>query len=856
MPAAQRLTLLIAPGGFGKTTLLAECCRDVLEGGVPVAWLTLDGRDDPAMLDTYLAYAFNLAGIDFLLPLHSDESGTHSPYPRTALLLRAIESYGGPVVLGLDETERLTDPALVAHLNFLLRGAPANLHMAIAGRELPAGLDVSSSVLGSDAEILTAEDLRFTREDIAGFFERKLSRRDLASVESTSAGWPIALRIRLNENPADLTGSDRVVRDVVGNWVESRLWYSFSEQERELLLDAGLFDWMDAELLDDALGNRDVLRCLQEIRSLDGLLVPVRRDGSEIWQLHSLIRDHCAGWRRRNTPLRYQRVHRDIARALAGRGRTVAAMRHAAHADDMALLATVLLDAGGVRLWLREGIDRLVAADRLLSGEVIAQHPRLALVRCVALAACGRLSDARRVLADARGNLPQTRSAEDLDLFLDTCLAQAMVSFFGCESALTEEMEAMMTHARRVVEAPAIGPVVRWGWEMCLCVHLGLHASFDEALEHGQRLRRLLGTGQGALTSVIDVQFGLIAMAQGRVREALSWYRSGHRLATESLVEGPQLASIASVLLRELDIERNRMEVAAAAESLPREMHRGAQLAAHFAATDIALELTRATRGADGALTLLDDLWARALHAGYPALERHLVALRVSLLVDLGRIDDARQAWTAGALPDTDAGCVDLAGQSWREAESVSCARLRLCTALGELDAGRRLGRTMLEVAAERGLKRTAMRVHVLCLKLEERLGEDPAAIAHLVAFLEMFTETDYARALVREGAVAATVVERFLQRQPDSPLRAAAEGLLAVIRATPTTVVPRLGKRELEVLRRLETDRDDDIAAAIGITRHGVRYRVAAIFGKLGVRTRRQAVRRARALGILPLAE
>ena len=160
-----------------------------------------------------------------------------------------------------------------------------------------------------------------------------------------------------------------MVRDVVDNWVESRLWYSFTEPERELLLDVGLFDWMDAELVEEALGKRDALRRLREIRSLDGLLVPVRGNGSAIWQLHSLIRDYCAGWRRRNTPLRYQRVHCDIAGALARRGRTVAAMRHAAQADDRTLLATVLLDAGGVRLWLREGIDRLVAADRLLSGE-------------------------------------------------------------------------------------------------------------------------------------------------------------------------------------------------------------------------------------------------------------------------------------------------------------------------------------------------------------------------------------------------------------------------------------------------------------------------------------------------------
>ena len=668
-----------------------------------------------------------------------------------------------------------------------------------------------------------------------------------------SAGWPIALRIHQNEKPADLTGSEKVVRDVVENWVESRLWRSFSEQERELVLDAGLFDWVNAELLDEALGTRDALRRLRQIRSLDGLLLPVRRTGSEVWQLHSLIRDHCEGWRRRNTNERYQMVHRRAARALSRRHRTLEAMRHAAQVDDMDLLATVVLDAGGVRLMLRESMDRVVAADRLLSFEAISRHPRLAMVRCVALAVTGRLAEARRMLASAPHRFPETQSADDLDLFLDACLAQALVFFVGCESALTGETESMIEGVRSLMDTPSIDPEIRWAWEFSRCVQLGLQASFDEAMDHGHRLRRLLGSGREGLTAAVDTQFGLIAMAQGRVEEAFSWYRRCERIARERFLERPQLALVASVLRRELDIQRNRMEVTGVARDLPKEMPWGANLAARFAAADIALEIAQQTQGDNDALDLLDDLWAHAVQAGYPALERHLAARRVSLLVDAGRSDDAQRAWIADALPNTDAACVDLTRQSWREAESVSCARLSLCIALGELDAGRRLGQTMLEVAAERALKRTAMRVRVLCLKLEERSGDDLGAVAHLVAFLEMFSATNYARSLVREGAVAATVIEKFLQMQPASPLRTDAEELLTHIKTASSAVSPRFSEGELEVLRLLETERDDDIAAAVGITRHGVRYRVGSIFRKLGVGNRRQAVRRARAMGVLP---
>ena len=804
------------------------------------------------MLDTYLAYAFQAAGLGILEPLRSGEADNHPPYPRTALLLRAIDAHPGPVVLVLDEAERLTNPALVAIVNFLVRGAPANLHMAIAGRELPAGLDVSASVFDSHAEILTADELRFTRKDIAGFFDHKLSRPELATVLSMSAGWPIALRIRQNEGSVTLTGEARVVRDVIENWVETRLWYSFADHEREFLLDVGLFEWIDAEVLDEVLGMQGGMRRLEVIRALDGLLEPVRSGTSKIWQLHPLIRDHCARRRRREAPERYRRVHGDIARALARRGQTVAAMRHAAQADDAVLLAKMLLDAGGIWLWLREGSDLLIAADRLLVDEVVAQHPRLGPVRCAALAAKSRLAEARRMLAPLHGPPPRTVSGEDLNLYLDRFLARAMVAHYGCESGMTKEEAATLTHVQRLTEAPTFDPVVRSTLEFALCHHFNMHAAFDAATDHGLRVQQILGHNP-MLRMSVDVQFGLMAMAQGKVVDANAWYRKGERLARDTFLEDPWFASMVNLLIREMYLERNRMEPVGTIESTPKRLQQGSQLAAHFAATDIALELTRETRGVDGALSMLEDRSAQALQDELPALSRHLAALRVSLLADAGRVDEAQQAWAVNALPETDAGCIDLTHQSWREAESLSCARLRLLMACNEFDVGRRLGRAVLRVAADRGLKRMAMRVRVLCLKLEHRAGKDEAVLEHLLAFLEMFAGTDFARPVVREREVAKEVLERFVQSHRDSPHKRSAEALLAIVNVKPPTAVPPFSDRELEVLGRLETHRDDDIAAALGITRYGVRYHVGNIFGKLKVHRRREAIGRARTLGILP---
>ena len=844
-PPAHRLTLLVAPGGFGKTSLLAECCRPLLDDGVRVAWLTLDGGDEPGVADIYLAHALQVAGLDVEEAIRAGDADTNHAYPRTALLLRLVEASGDPVVLALDEAEQLNTP-LAELVSYLVHAAPPNLHIAIAGRELPDGLDIAAPVLGGDGAILTSDDLRFSREDIAGFFNHRLSGDKLEEVASMSGGWPIALRIRQNE-PVGGLASERVVRDVVENWVDTRFWYSFTDDEREFLSDVGLFEWIDAELIDEVLGTTGSWARLEAMRGLDGLLKPATT-GAEapVLQLHPLIRDHCAARRRRETPERYRHVHAEIARALARRSQTVLAMRHALQAADERLLVTILLDAGGVWLWLHESPDVLVAADRLLGDGVVARHPRLVPVRCLALAAQGRLPEARRLL-----NEPiEPGSSDDEAFFADLVMAGAVVANYGGQSNMTDSQAAVLDRARQLCDRTESNPLLLYVLEQILCHFHGLHASFEEAAVHGGRVRQIAGTNPiAALT--LDVQMGLTAMAQGRVRDAYALYRRGGRQARATILMNPLIPSTIDLLIRELDLERNRISAGTAA-SAPEHVRQGTQLAVHFAIADIAVERTLDRRGETDALSLLEDRYELALRDGLPALVRHLAALRVSLLARTGRLDEAQEAWTHGGLPETDAGCVDLTGQSWREAESVTAARVSLLTARGEFDAARQLGLAMLQVAGERGLRRTAMRMRVLGLKCEHVAGRQQAAVEHLVAFLDMFAETDYCRALVCESTAAKATLECFLSTCPDSPHQSTAESLLAAVGAA-SNATGLLSEREMQVLALLPTHRDRDIAQALGISRHGVRYHIGNVFRKLAVQTRLEAVRSARAAGILP---
>ena len=245
-------------------------------------------------------------------------------------------------------------------------------------------------------------------------------------------------------------------------------------------------------------------------------------------------------------------------------------------------------------------------------------------------------------------------------------------------------------------------------------------------------------------------------------------------------------------------------------------------------------------------------------------LARWLAALRVSVLLAGGDVEAASSAWRFDRLPEQAAACVDLRTQSWREAEMLACARLRLFIVRGEYDAGREFAAALHALAAKRGLVRTRMRGLALSMVLEHRAGDEARARAHLVEYLRLFAGADYGWPLARERTVARALLDDIVHGAEEGAKAGAAVAKAAAVLRTAmhedagrTDPLHRpLSEREFDVLVRLERYLDKEIAWGLNLSYDGVRYRVRSIFAKLGARGRLDAVHRARARGILPPAE
>lgn len=848
MPTRRRLTVLKAPAGFGKTTLLAECGRRLRQEGVPVAWVSLDERDEPAVLETYIALACAQAGLN--RNASSGKEPANGPDSRMGAMAQEIESLGKPFVIAFDQVERLKHPVAFALVAFLLQRGPSNLHLAIACRDIPDGLNLADVLLEGRAEVLDTEDLRFSAAETARFFGMRLSRRALAEEMDHSAGWPFALRISLINRGRGAGRRQGVAQEFVGNWIESHLLADLGGDDRDFVLDLGLFDWIDSALLDEVLQRAGSVRRIESMAVLAGLIEQVRDGATRIWRLHPLLRRHCAQQRLREAPERSDALHRRIAIALARRGQIVQAMGHAVEGGDSFLAGTLLEQAGGVRLWVRQGVTQLQAAHRLLSEEVIAQSPRLQLLRSAALALSGNPHEARVLYRDCAPKLHDGEYA-DIERLVDDCLVRGCFALYAGEPVGVDWTQDLSRDMARLGRSPEIDALTRGYLEYAFAVLHFLRGEFEPALERLALSSDWLA-GTQYLAVYGELLRGQIEFMRGRPSVAESHLRRSGRIARTHLSLDPVAMTSNRVAAKEMDLECNPTATPAELPGLRRALlNFGVPFSFFATGINVLIDMKLQSATVSQALAVADEVLGYQRRAGLAAFVRLLAALRISLLVRDGRIEDADRAYRREALPEAPADCVDLATQSLREMEAVSEARVRLLIARQRFGDARSLLRKLRSVAEGRRLGRVAMRALALSITMECQAGETEAAIRHLEEYLGLFADSPFAWPLVRERTICAELVERFLALRPDSPHRPAARSLLATMRRMDDGSNLALSEREREVLALLPGRRIKQVATTLGLSIHGVRYHLRKLFAKLGASNRSELLQRAAELGL-----
>lgn len=860
----RSLTILEAPGGFGKSTLLSLWRSRLLKSDYKVAWLTLEAEDTASAVITYLAYSFQLAGINMAETnlLVKTDGSPDDPMYNISLIISALQNCEGKIVLLLDDADRIVDEDAVQVLNMLTKHAPDNLHIAIAFRQNP-GIALSNLLLDGEAIRLTAENLRFSFEEAENFFDHQLSKRDMKTVFERTEGWPVALRLIKSEieNTRDYIEKIRHFsgdKGLAAEYFSEQVFARLSKSEQFFLLDISILEWLEISLIDAIRDTNDARRILDGLSHLEGVIVPFE-DQEDTYRLHALFREFLFNTHQRENADRVIELQKKAAITLAEKNRLLSALRHARQAGEKMLLGQILDKAGGIKLWLREGMTRIIPANKLLDDEIIGNFPRLGFLRCIVQIKSGQFKEAQYLfnqLDQATDGFKNDREGGDNKaLFLEHICVRSMLAAYGCFPMNDDLLSVLIPMG---VETNGVDDITLGQYYTILCVAYKQRAAFAEAWHYGKEAIKhfhLCGSNYGEL--YIDYHFGSIAMVRGETVDAAAHYARAQKNMRRFFPRDQGLQLIGEILSAELDLERNCVNL------LKRKMNNIAErlhnsdtwFDIYAAAYSVLGEVIYEENGFRDTSTFLIDAAERAEEQGLGKVTGYLAAVRVSVLMSDGRFEQAILLHEKSGLPKNSSEILDLNIYTWREVEIFSCVLLQIQMTSGAYEDARELISAFLPFVEEKKLLRPQVRVLILAAAMESLSGVQGAAFDYLDRTFTLIRHNDYIRSFLRGGEDMYKLLVLYKSERASEAQKIQIDKIIAHMQSSQESDSDELlfSEREIEVLKGLERGfQDKMIARSLSVTPHAVRYHLKNIYRKTNASNRMQALNKAKELGAL----
>ena len=882
----RKLTLIAAPAGFGKTTLVSEWVEGIER---PIAWLSLDeGENDPARFLAYLVAALQTIAAHIGEGVLGMLQSPQPPPPEAMLtaLLNEITTLPDHFVLVLDDYHVIDAKPVDLALTYLVEHLPPQMHLVIATREDPQ-LPLARLRARSHLTELRAADLRFTASEAAEFLNQvmglSLSAADIARLSDHTEGWIAGLQLAALslQGHQDVPGFIRAFagdhRYIVDYLVEEVLQRQ-PAPVRSFLLQTAILDRLSGPLCNAVTGQEEGNACLEALERGNFFVVPLD-DRRHWYRYHHLFAEVLSAHLMAEQPDQVSTLHRRASEWYEHNGSVADAIRHALEACDFARAAGLVERAVPEMRRSRQEAT-VLGWLRALPDELLQVRPVLSVAYAWALLASGELEGVETRLRDAERWLDTTADRSEMVVVGDEeyrRLPAAIAVYRAVHAQARGDVADTMNYARRALDlVPEDDHLVR-GAAAAL---LGLaswasgdletaHRTYAEGMARVQRAGNISDAINGTI-ALADIR-----IAQGRLHEAMRTYERGLQLATEQ--GEPILRGTADLHVGMSELHREQNDLHAATQDLLRSKELGERTGVpqNWSRWCVAMARIREAQGdLEGALDLLHEA-ERLYVSDFSPNVRPVAALVTRVWAAQGRLGEAIGWAREQGLEVSD----DLS--YLREFEHITLARVLLARSKSE-----RADRSILEAvgllerllqAAEEG-ERTGSVIEILILQAlaHQDQGDIPAALVPLQQALTLAEPEGYVRMFVDEGPPMAVLLAKLHERSRKRPRAASTnvplasiERLLALLRgervqegtspaapSAPTPAQPLLDpltERELEVLRLIAAGLSNRaIAARLVLALSTVKSYVNTIYSKLQVESRTQAVARARALHLL----
>lgn len=843
----RKLTLISAPAGFGKTTLVSEWIADCQR---PIAWLSLDeGDNDPARFLTYLVGALQTVsaniGAGALRALQSQQPPDVEPI--LGGLLNDVAAFPDEIILVLDDYHLVEAQTVDKAMAFLLEHLPGQLHLVIATREDPHLPLARLRAHGHLTEVRVT-DLRFTLEEAAGFLNQvmglKVAEEDIAALERRTEGWIAGLQLAAismqgHENVSGFiktfTGSHHFVLDyLVEEVLQQQPKNIQSFLLRTSILERVCGSLCDAILLDTTVSGQETLEYIEHAN-----LFVIPLDSERRWyRYHHLFKDLLRQRLGQNAGAsQVCELHIRASRWHEDNGMDIEAFKYAAAANDVER-AERLIEGKGVPLHFRGGMGPILVWLKSLPEAEMNARPSLWSTYASVLLGSGqtlgieeKLQAAERVLAAQGGE----EEGENRDLIGRLASTRALLALSQ------QQQDKILAYGQRALEYLAPD-------------NLSFRTSIKQTMAYAYILqgdRALAGRiyaevqadtrALGATVTCIMASQGLGAVQEldNRLHEAAETYRYVLELTGDMPfpITSEAYRGLARVFYQWNDLENAEWYWE---HSVP--------LARQLINTDrsVACEVLHArlklAKGdAVGSVEILTQAEEEARRRNFIFQIPDISGTLVTALLRLGKVEEAAAVADAYKLPLNRA--------------RVCLARGEAAEALGMLEAYLR------QVEARNWLDERLKGMILRALALQA-IGEKVSAGQALEEALKLAETGGFIRIFLDEGKPMAKLLceaaARGVMPEYTGRLLAAFEACEGGRDGKPPAreakgLIDPLSERELEVLRLISEGKSNrEIGEELFLALSTVKGHSQKIFDKLQVQRRTEAVARARELGVL----
>jgi len=868
----SKLTLISAPAGYGKSTLLSEWVQQV---GAPVAWLSLDAYDnDPTRFWTYIE-----ATLGTILPLGETKIDQNllqshrqsSPDNLLSDLIVEIARITERVVLVLDDLHLVTDPQIHDGLMYLMEYLPATpggLHLVIASRMDPPWALARLRVNGEIIEV-RAKDLRFTPDEAASFLNQvmhlTLSPHEISELDQRTEGWVAGLQMAalsmrgrsdISRFLEGFSGSHRFVLDYLMEEV-------LSQQSLEIMMfltQTAILTRLTGPLCDAVTRKPGGQEILQHLETSNMFLVPL--DDERVWyRYHPLFRDLLRKRLQETNPGHLPTLHRRASHWYDQSGLAQEAIIHALAARDYELAAD-MLEHHALDLIQRGEMTLTRQWLQSLPDDIIRPRPVLCIAQAWTSVRYSSVEFAEELLALAEAAL---KNVDDVQDDFDPTIRGLVTRQIAVLQVVIARARGESTQKQQDLALEALGNSVTMDdhasqawllYRLGLCyIDLGKDNEadhiFSQAYEHG--------INHGNYYAAHAASYGrmVIARRRGRLHELAAICHQTLEASSGKDDQNQSLIGIPTIMLGYLLYEWNNLVEAERYLTEGLKWVKQAGMAEIQTKGNFALACLKIAMGDTGAPLHIQNQGEE----GHPGLRAYASALqaRVNLLRAAGNTVSPS---FLEAVYWAETQQLALKGKpfyDWEIYEKLVYARV-LCTRYqaqpnpekkARLEEFLAFIKEQLQPLEALDWKGLLVEVYAVMAVILQTLDKTDRALTMLERTIALAEPEGFVRTLVDEGEPMHHLLQRYVSTRTG---RFYAHKLLSFFEArTPgPMLVDPLNKREMQVLQLLSTHLSvPEIASEIHLAPTTIRTHVKNIYRKLGVHGRLAAIQKAEEIGL-----